>query len=272
MSQFTEVIQEALATIGPLLDSEAVSVDYVPQALPNMPLQVPILRQALLNILNATIAQAPRGRIHIDTSILAQEVLVRIEAYAGLRVALAQKPPPTESLQMARQLIELLHGSLNIAGNVPAQPTPAKPGSKVFAVEIALPIEEQLTVLAIDDNADTLQLFQRYLANTRYHFVSARDADSGLQLAQELAPQIIVLDVMMPEQDGWTLLGHLREHPKTCHSSIVVCTILPQEQLALTLGAAGFIRKPVSRNGLLSALQRLRVQQPTARCQGTRCS
>jgi CheY-like chemotaxis protein len=65
-----------------------------------------------------------------------------------------------------------------------------------------------------------------------------------------------VLDVMMPEQDGWTLLGQLREHPTTRGVPIIVCTILPQEQLALTLGAAEFIRKPVSRKTLLSALDR----------------
>jgi len=64
------------------------------------------------------------------------------------------------------------------------------------------------------------------------------------------------LDVMLPGIDGWELLGQLREHPQTSCIPVVVCTILPQEPLALALGAAAFLRKPVSREALLSALDR----------------
>ena len=115
---------------------------------------------------------------------------------------------------------------------------------------------ERLPVLVIDDNVDTLQLMQRYLSNSRYHFVGASDPEQALALAEELSPAIIVLDVMLPGVDGWELLGRLREHPKTSEIPVIVCTILPQRQLALMLGAAEFIRKPVTRRILLSALDR----------------
>jgi CheY-like chemotaxis protein len=59
---------------------------------------------------------------------------------------------------------------------------------------------------------------------------------------------------MLPGIDGWELLGRLREHPQIGTAPIIVCTILPQEEFALTLGAAEFLRKPVSREALLSAL------------------
>ena len=64
------------------------------------------------------------------------------------------------------------------------------------------------------------------------------------------------MDVMLPHIDGWDLLGRLREHPQTHGIPIVVCSILAEEQLALDLGAAAFIRKPVSREGLLATLDR----------------
>ena len=70
---------------------------------------------------------------------------------------------------------------------------------------------------------------------------------------------------MMPERDGWALLGELRAHPETRGIPVVVCTILSQGELALALGAADFIRKPVGRMGLLSALDRqlgLRPREP----------
>jgi CheY-like chemotaxis protein len=101
-----------------------------------------------------------------------------------------------------------------------------------------------------------LGLVQRYLSDTRYEFRGTTDPQAALAMAEELAPEIIVLDVMLPGVDGWELLGRLRAHPKTHHAAIVICTILPQEQLALTLGATDFIRKPVRRKDLLAVLDR----------------
>jgi CheY-like chemotaxis protein len=155
-------------------------------------------------------------------------------------------------LQTVEQLIQLCRGSLEvISWGKEGQP---------FAAKITLPTLEQATVLVIDDNADTRQLFRRYLSGGHYRFVSASNAEEGLALALELMPQLIVLDVMMPGQDGWALLGQLREHPQTDHIPVIVSTILPQEELALDLGAADFIRKPVSQTALLSALDRQLVR------------
>jgi len=69
-------------------------------------------------------------------------------------------------------------------------------------------------------------------------------------------PQIIVLDVMMPQTDGWRVLSRLRQHPLTSNIPVIVCTILAQEALALSLGANAFLRKPVTRQAFLAALDR----------------
>ncbi len=111
-----------------------------------------------------------------------------------------------------------------------------------------------MPVLAIDDNTDTLQLLQRYTAGTQYRLIGTRDPEQALSLAEKLSPQIIVLDVMMPQVDGWKVLGRLQQHPLTGHIPIVVCTILAQEALALSLGASAFIRKPITRQEFLAAL------------------
>jgi CheY-like chemotaxis protein len=64
------------------------------------------------------------------------------------------------------------------------------------------------------------------------------------------------MDVMLPGMDDWDLLGRLRAHPRMHATPIIACTILPQEKLALALGAAGFLRKPISRETFLAALDR----------------
>jgi CheY-like chemotaxis protein len=119
-----------------------------------------------------------------------------------------------------------------------------------------LPVAERTPVLVIDDNADTLRLLERYLANSRYRCVGLSDPQDVFLMVGRSRPGIIVLDVMLPGIDGWELLGRLREHPETQDVPVVVCTILSQEQLARTLGATDFLRKPITRDAFLATLGR----------------
>ena len=109
-------------------------------------------------------------------------------------------------------------------------------------------------MLAIDDNPDTLQLLQRYTTDTRYRLLGESDPERSLALAEETMPDIILLDVLLQDIDGWELLGRFRAHPRLGGRPVIVCTVLPQRDLALSLGAAGFLSKPVSQRQLLAAL------------------
>jgi CheY-like chemotaxis protein len=129
-------------------------------------------------------------------------------------------------------------------------------GNEVFTATLTLPIQKPVEVLVVDDNADTRRLYELYLKGTNYHFIGAASSEQALALAEKHRPDIVILDVMMPHQDGWEFLGQLREHPDTRGIPIIVSTILPQEHLALALGAAGFLHKPVNRTTLLAALHR----------------
>jgi len=255
MTDVGEMIRRVLETISSLMKSSGVSVEYAAQEhSPDVPLQVPVLRQALLNILSTTIRHFPGGRISIYSEVLSQELHIDVCATAGPDAPSLPQPDASEDLRMAQELIRLCQGSLEIAAGAGDEHIPGSVERDVFNVKVTLPVVKKVTVLVIDDNADALQLFQRYLSGGRYHFVGTQDSLRGMALAEELSPQIIVVDVMMPERDGWTLLGQLREHPRTRSIPVVVCTILPHEELAFSLGAAAFIRKPVKRVDLLSAL------------------
>jgi CheY-like chemotaxis protein len=130
-------------------------------------------------------------------------------------------------------------------------------GAQPFIAKLTLPILERVPVLVVDDNADALQLFERYASGTRYCLTVTHEPKQALRMAQALEPQIIVLDVMMPEVDGWELLAQLRQQPETADTAVIICTVLPQEALALGLGADAFLQKPVSQEAFLFALDRL---------------
>jgi CheY-like chemotaxis protein len=123
-----------------------------------------------------------------------------------------------------------------------------------FSARLTLPGLEQLPVLVIDDNEDTLEFITRCTSGTRYRALITRDPEKAVSIAQELSPRIILLDVMMPQIDGWKILMRLKNHPATANIPVIICTILAQEELALSLGASSFVRKPFTRQTILAAL------------------
>jgi CheY-like chemotaxis protein len=128
-----------------------------------------------------------------------------------------------------------------------------------LAVRIVLPAADDVTVLVVDDNQDLVHFYRRYTAGTRYRIVHIPTGKGALAAIEAAAPRVIVLDVMLPDMDGWELLAHLYEHPTTRAIPIVVCSVIREEELALELGAAVYVPKPVRRGDLLAALDRALV-------------
>ena len=114
-----------------------------------------------------------------------------------------------------------------------------------------------VTLLVVDDNANLIELFERYLAGLPCHLVQAITSIEGIKLAEELHPDAIVLDVMMPETDGWQVLQILKNNTETAAIPVIICSVISDPLLAESLGAAAILAKPVSRDDLISALQHL---------------
>ncbi len=126
----------------------------------------------------------------------------------------------------------------------------------MIGFDVQLPVAER-TVLIVDDNRDVLELFSRYLSPHHYRVASAQTAAQALDLARRLQPHAITLDLMMPHQDGWDVLQMLLNQPDTCQIPILVCSVLQQKELALSLGATAFLEKPVTEPVLLATLRAL---------------
>lgn len=250
-----EVVQAALKTARPLLEGAGVQVAVaVSPQLPRVAAQGIPMRQALVSLFTAAAHCAPGGRIEIHAATESSQVQLvvrptRDQSGPGQGPATPDGlcPDDLENVMMAQQLVALSGGSLQVM-EVSEGP---------FVATLILPTAEQFAVLAIDDNLDSLHLLQRFLEGSRYPFIAEQNPIRAVELAREIAPRIIILDVMLPGMDGWELLGRLREHPTTRDIPVIISTILPHEQLALTLGAAAFLRKPVAQAALLAALDAL---------------
>jgi CheY-like chemotaxis protein len=221
-----------------------VHLDVAPtNTLPPLAIHPVALRQTLLSLLNVAIPRAVGGRVCFSAKPLRWEVEIRIQCAqypSGPKPALSDE---VASLNMARQLADLCGCKLSLTAD-----------ARSFDAVLSLPALEQFPVLVIDDNADTLELLKRYVSGTRYHLITTSDPQQALSLTERYAPKIIVLDVMMPQADGWEMLERLRGHPLTSDIPIIVCTILDQRRFALFLGASGFAHKPITRQAFLAAL------------------
>jgi len=119
--------------------------------------------------------------------------------------------------------------------------------------------DEEAVILVIDDHPPLIELLRRFLTHTRCQVIGVSHGLEGLQLARTLAPDVILLDVMMPEIDGWEVLQRLRNAPETAQTPVVICSIFNDPRLAFSLGATALLTKPVNREKLLEVLKNLKI-------------
>lgn len=104
-------------------------------------------------------------------------------------------------------------------------------------------------VLVVDDTPDNLYLMGALLEDD-YEVVTASGGPEALQVAQSTTPpELILLDIMMPEMDGYEVLRRLRQDPATMNIPVIFLTALTsieEEQFGLDLGAVDYITKPIS--------------------------
>ena len=82
----------------------------------------------------------------------------------------------------------------------------------------------------------------------------AKNGAEARQHLAELRPAAILLDIMMPEEDGWEILVDLKQRPETRDVPVLLCSVVNEPTLGQSLGAAGYLTKPVSQEALLAAL------------------
>ena len=261
-THLADILDPVLDTVEPVLAASGVRIETSMAGLPLLAVHAMSLRQALLTLVTTAAHTMAEGIVTIEARAEGDEATVRIAAVTGAEAALTLSQDDIEGLGLAVRLAALSGGKLAISSGT-------SPG-EAFMATVTLPVASRINVLLIDDNADAQQLFARHLQGTAYAPVGVRDPRQAIAQATTAAPAVILLDVMLPGMDGWEMLGRLREHPTTRHIPIIVCTILPQERLAQSLGAAAFLRKPISQPALLAALDAQLAPLQGDRSQGAR--
>ena len=112
------------------------------------------------------------------------------------------------------------------------------------------------TILIVDDEKATHDLLERELAGAGYHLLHAAGGREGLKLAKQARPDVITLDIIMPDLDGWSVLKALKADPELCDIPVVLVTIMRDRDLGFALGAADYLTKPLDREMLMRVVGR----------------
>jgi CheY-like chemotaxis protein len=122
---------------------------------------------------------------------------------------------------------------------------------------LMLPSADKVKVLAIEDNADLVRFYRRYVARTRYEIIHIAEGRHIFEKIIEIKPDIILLDILLPDIDGWELLNQLHEHPATRSIPVIVCSVVRREEMSLALGASLYLQKPVRLEQFIQALDQV---------------
>ena len=278
------VVRGILDTCRPLVEGKPLElVENVPPDLPPAYADPTRVRQIILNLVSNAIKYTDRGSITVSARQKEGEIVVSVrdtgigiapqdlpkvfEPFRQVGKALERRAAGTGlGLTISRRFVEMHGGRIWVESEpgqgstfsftLPAMGVPRPIPAKVPEEQAAAPAGR--TVLVVDDDPDVISLFRRYLEEQGYQVIGATDAVEALRLAWEERPYAITLDIVLPGEDGWTVLRALKEDSATREIPVIICSVVQDEDTGFSLGAADYLTKPVSREALLSALERLR--------------
>ena len=196
-----------------------------------------LLRHALLNALSHCVKQAPEGSsLQIGAHAVGSAIEVVI---SGAYLGGAHAELPDE----VRRLVSSAGGDTHTRIE----------GQRVHHT-LTFRDQARQRFLVIDDNAGMGELVRRYLTDSQFVVSSTTDGREGLRQAIESPPNVILLDVLLADEDGWQILQQLLSTPETAQIPVIVCSVFNDPELAHSLGATAFLTKPLRRPQLLSAL------------------
>jgi signal transduction histidine kinase/DNA-binding response OmpR family regulator len=236
-------------------------------------------KQVLMNLVGNAIKFTPKGGcIELEALQVEQEVQVKVrdngpgipleeqkrifEAFYRLRKSGEGTEGTGLGLAITESLVKLQGGSLHL------QSEPGRGSCFYFNLPIAKAVREarpriakaarkgpeRPRILIIEDDRMASHLLESHLTSTGYEVVSCNQPDRALEVAADLQPQAITLDLLMKPTSGWEILLQLKHDPRTKNIPVIVVTIVDQPGVAI--GADEYLVKPVDKETLLATVAR----------------
>jgi signal transduction histidine kinase/DNA-binding response OmpR family regulator len=238
-------------------------------------------KQVLMNLVGNAIKFTPEGgRIELVAQQVEREVQVKVrdngpgippeeqkrifDAFYRLRQSGEGAEGTGLGLAITESLVKLQGGSLGLESepgrgscfyfNLPLAPSILQPRPRITRMiqKSAKPPK----ILIIEDDLTTVHLIESQLTSCGYEVVSCDQPQRALDMAVELQPQAITLDLLMKPTSGWEILLRLKQDPRTTSIPVIVVSIIDQPTMGAAIGADDYLVKPVDKATLLAAVER----------------
>ncbi|HEY7232339.1 MAG TPA: response regulator [Pseudolabrys sp.] len=283
------LVEEVIGTARPLAEQNknTLSVEC-PRDLPPIEADAMRLRQIILNLLSNACKFTKAGDVKLrvtpavrekrqfveiavtDTGIgmTAEQMSRLFEEFSQADASTARQYGGTGlGLAITRRLCQMMGGDVTVASKAGKGSTftvslPLAAAGVVESKETSESGEDvrsDESVLVIDDDRTARELIADYLREAGFAVITAAGGREGLKRAKEYHPIAITLDVIMPDIDGWTVLAALRGDPQLADIPVVMASIVDEQRHGMTLGAVGYLTKPINRDKLVELVGRYRA-------------
>ena len=239
------------------------------------------LKQVLMNLLGNAIKFSPNGgRIELTARLEDDKVRVEVwdngpgiapeeqkrifEAFYRLRESGKKTEGTGLGLAITQRLVELHGGELSLKSQV------GQGSCFYFSLPAAVSAREVLRrktgtssravgpqrILVIEDDRATAQLIHSQLSSAGYQVTLCEEPQKAVEIAAQLQPNAITLDIVMKPKNGWEILIQLKRDPRTAQIPLIVVSIVDQPSMGTLLGADEYLVKPVDKMTLLGAIER----------------
>ncbi len=278
-----ELVRGVASTVETLVQQKGneVVLDLAPD-LGEMHTDQVKLRQCLFNLVSNAAKFTEGGRIALQVARVGDDVVFKVadsgigmtpEQLERLFERFSQADASTTrrfggtglGLAITRAFCHLLGGDVEVASTYGKGSTftirlpSVMPEQPAEEAEASAPASSgQHIVLVVDDDPAQRDLLSRFLEREGFAVLTAADGRAGIELARTQHPRAILLDVMMPQMDGWSVLGALKADPNLATIPVVMVTFVNEPGLGESLGAADTVLKPVEWDRLKSVMERFR--------------
>lgn len=251
MLNLNDVLQGVVATVQKRVQDEEIDLGLGMAGRPLLVLADRVmLRQILISLFNYALHMQSGNKVHMGAAKVEKQAVVSIGGEVDENWTVWHDLEREDLLKSARYWAGQLHAKV-----VESHPERGQAGG--FELRLSIPLAGEAVILVVDDQKPAINMFQRYLSRTSFKVVGVTDPAQVLPLARQMQPALITLDVMMPRVDGWEILQALQLDVQTRHIPVIVCSAWEEPELAKSLGAAGFLKKPVTQKDLLAALEQI---------------